>query len=90
MTDRDRASTEGAIYVEFLVAFLPVFTMFLGLVQLMDLHQANVVVHHAAMLTARSAAVVLHDDPQYYNNVEMGQVNGKRKEDIVKAASFPR
>lgn len=81
-------STRGAIYVEFLVAFFPVFTTFLGLVQIADLYQANLIVQHSAVAAARAAVVVLPDDGSYYDNVEVGHFSGKRKEDIVKAASL--
>ncbi len=81
--------TRGVIYVEFLIAFLPVFTMFLGLVQLADLHQANVIVNHSAIMAVRSAVVILHDDPAYYQNAELGKPTGKRLDDIKKAAMLP-
>jgi Flp pilus assembly protein TadG len=86
VSERPSRATGGAIYVEFLIAFLPVFVMFLGAVQLADLHQANLVVAHAAQMTTRAAVVVLPDDPQYYNDVEVGSATGKRREDIMKAA----
>lgn len=83
---RDR---RGAVYVEFLIAFMPVFCMFLGLVQLADLHQANLIVNHAAIMAARSAAVVLPDDPQFYDNAPVNHFEGKRREAIVKAGMIP-
>jgi hypothetical protein len=76
----------GAIYVEFLLAFLPLFVLFLGLVQLFDLHVANVIANHAAQVTARAAVVVLPDDPAYYDGVAVGKPEGKRKSAIVSAA----
>lgn len=81
-------STGGAVYIEFLVAFFPLFVFFLGLVQLADLHQANIIVHHAAMMAVRSAIVILPDDPQFYDGVEVGSATGKRREDIVKATTM--
>jgi hypothetical protein len=89
MMKRLRKDTRGVVYVEFLIAFLPVFTMFLGLVQLADLHQANVVVNHSAILGVRSAVVILHDNPEYYDNAAMGQPTGKRLDDIKRAAMLP-
>jgi hypothetical protein len=53
--------------VEFLIAFLPVFTFFLCLVQLALLYAVRLVVEHAATNTARAAAVIIGDDPQRYN-----------------------
>jgi Flp pilus assembly protein TadG len=42
--------TRGAIYVEFLIAFIPVFTMFLGVVQATLMYSANLVVSHEPSL----------------------------------------
>lgn len=86
---RRMTDARGAIYVEFLIAFMPVFVMFLGLVQLADLHQASVIVGHSAIMAARSAVVVLHDDPQYYGNAEIGKPTGQRLDDIKRAAMTP-
>jgi hypothetical protein len=88
MRTEAQGATKGAIYVEFLIAFFPVFTMFVGLVQLADLYQANIIVNHAAQMTARAAAVVLHDDPQFYGNDDdsLGKPTGQRKEAIEHAA----
>ncbi len=61
-----RKGTEGAVFVEFLIAFLPVFTMFLCLLQLALLFAVRLVVDHAAMSTVRAAAVVIGDDPETY------------------------
>jgi hypothetical protein len=63
---RGRRGTEGAVFVEFLIAFLPVFTMFLCLLQLALLFSVRLVVDHAAANTARAAAVVIGDDPETY------------------------
>jgi hypothetical protein len=87
--ERLNKDTRGAVYVEFLIAFMPVFTMFLGLIQLADLHQANIIVNHSAMMTVRSAVVILHDNPAYYDNTEMGKPTGKRLEEIKRAAMIP-
>ncbi len=59
----------GAVYVEFLVAFMPVFVTFLGIAQLADLYAARLVIEHAAVRTARAGAVVFPDDPRNYNAV---------------------
>jgi hypothetical protein len=80
--------TKGAVYVEFLIAFLPLFCFFLALVQFMVLVMANIMTKHAAELTARAAIVVIHDDPQYYGGAGVGQVTGKRKQDIQAAAEY--
>ncbi len=83
---RARRAVAGAIYVEFLIAFLPLFVLFLGLVQLFDLSVTHVIASHAAQVTARAAVVVLPDDPAYYDGVAVGKPEGKRKAAIVSAA----
>jgi len=62
----------GTVYAEFLVAFVPLFLMFLGGLQLALIAQARVVVQHAASLAARAAIVAIDDDPIFYDD-------GKRK-----------
>ena len=64
---RRRRRVEGAAYVEFLLAFVPILTLFLGLVQLGLLYAGNLVVQHAAHRAVRAAMVVLDDDPRYYD-----------------------
>ena len=43
-----RSDTRGATYVEFLIAFIPVFLLFLGLIQAGLLYTATLVVTHSA------------------------------------------
>ncbi len=81
--------TRGAVMVEFLAAFLPLFIMFECLVQLAGLYTAKLVVEHAAATAARAAVVVLGDNPKYYDDVKVGQATGKRREDIESAATIP-
>jgi len=61
-----RRDARGAVYVEFLVAFFPMLTLFLSVVQLADLYAAKLVVRHAAYRAARAGAVVFPDDPANY------------------------
>jgi hypothetical protein len=68
----------GAVYVEFLVAFMPLLVLFLCIAQLADLYSGQLVVKHAAYRTARAGAVVFPDDPANYNAVS--------KEEDVRAA----
>jgi len=82
-------ATRGAVYVEFLVAFLPVFFFFLALVQLVFVQTANLIVKHAAVKAARAAVVVLPDDPKYYGGTPVGSFSGQRKDDIERAAQIP-
>src|SRR5262245_43112129 len=57
----------GAVMVEFLIAFLPVFSLFLCLLQLGLLFAVRLVVEHAATNAARAAAVIIGDDPKNYS-----------------------
>jgi len=52
--------------LEFVIAFVPVFALFLGTVQLALLGAAQLIVQHAAICGARSASVVIDDDPRSY------------------------
>jgi len=79
MTERPLRSiqkrrTRGAIYVEVLVAIIPVLIFFFGLLQLAMLYSARLVVRHAAWRAARSAVVILEDDPARFNEVPRGEV----------------
>lgn len=58
----------GAVYVEFLLAFIPLFFLFLGMVQMGLLYAADLVVRHAAVTATRAAAVVIDDDPTNYED----------------------
>lgn len=69
----------GTVFLEFLVVFVPLWTFFLSLVQLALISHANLIVKHAADAAARSAVVVLPDDPSEYGGepkmtVERGRV----------------
>jgi Flp pilus assembly protein TadG len=65
----------GVVYIEFLFAFVPLFLLFLGTCQLALLHTAKLVVHHAAFAAARSAVVVLSEDPQDYDGAPRGSLS---------------
>lgn len=57
----------GTVIIETLIAFIPLFTLFLGIVQYTLLSVAQLVVRHAAVAGVRSASVVLDDDPARYD-----------------------
>jgi hypothetical protein len=63
------------VYVEFIIAFMPLFLLFLAICQLSLLVVARLVVSHAAVSAARSAVVVLEDDPKYYRDVPRGTIS---------------
>lgn len=62
-----RRCEAGAVYVEFLVAFFPVFLLFLGTVQLAFVRGAQLVVREAAARACRTAIVILDDDPERHS-----------------------
>ncbi len=79
--------TRGAVYVEFLVAFMPVFVFFLCLLQLALLFSAKLLVEHAATEGARSAAVVFGDEPAPYNEANPQlNVSSTERRKIVRGA----
>ena len=65
----------AAVYFEFLVVFLPVFLLFLGMTQVSLLLGARLVVQHASVQAARSASVVLPDDPAYHGDTRRDQAD---------------
>jgi hypothetical protein len=83
-----RNDSRGAVYAEFLVAFMPIFVGFLSLCQFMELTTANIITKHAAEMTARAAIAVLHDDPKYYGGAGLGSFSGQRKSEIERAAQM--
>ena len=79
MTERSLSSiqkrrTRGAIYVEVLVAIIPVLIFFFGLLQLAMLYSAKLIVRHAAWRAVRSAVVILEDDPVRFDGVVRGKL----------------
>jgi hypothetical protein len=65
-----RGCERGTVMIETLLAFMPVFTLFLGIVQYVLLAIAQLVVHHAAVAGVRAASVALDDDPQFHAGAE--------------------
>lgn len=64
----------GAVYVEFIIAFMPLFTMFLAVCQLALVGAAEAVVRHAAYAAVRSAIVVLDDSETHFGNAPRGDL----------------
>ncbi len=79
--------TRGAVYVEFLIAFLPVFVFFLCMIQLSLLFSAKLMVEHAAVIGARAAAVVFGDAPSVYGEsaAETNVMTKKRRQTVYDA-----
>lgn len=81
--------TRGAVYVEFLIAFMPLLILFMCLWQMSRMYTTSLAVQHAAVLAARSGAVVFADDPASYGGEAVGQVTTKRKQAVEGAALIP-
>jgi Flp pilus assembly protein TadG len=79
----------GVVMLEFLVAFVPVLVLFLGVLQLALLAVAQLAVQHAAIAGARSASVVLDDDPAAYGGEARGEASGARMDTIRRAVTAP-
>ena len=79
-------ATHGAVYVEFLIAFLPLFVMFMSLVQLAFVVVANIATKNAAVAAVRAAVVVLPDDPAFYDGEAVNKTSEHRKQAIEAAA----
>ena len=59
-------AARGAVFVEFLIAFLPLYVFFLCLIQLSLLFSVRLLTEHAAANAARAAAVVLAEPKGRY------------------------
>ncbi|MDH5670986.1 MAG: pilus assembly protein [Myxococcales bacterium] len=68
------SDARGAVLLEFLIAFFPIFVLFLGTLQLSLLMAARIIVRHAAVTGARAAVVILDDDPQHYDGAPRGEL----------------
>lgn len=75
----------GAVYVEFLLAFFPIFLMFLAICQLALIGAAETVVRHSAFSAVRSAIVVLEDNPEKFDGAPRGSLSQGRPS-VVKGA----
>lgn len=75
--------------IEFLLAFLPTFLLFLGLIQSGLLFTARLFVDHAATNAARAAAVVIGDDPKRYDGEPPHQISSdSRRFKAVRSAAL--
>ena len=94
---RDIGDERGVVYVEFLMAFMPLFMLFLGICQLALMHTARLVVQLAAFAAVRSAIVVLEESPDGYDGAERGSLSRGRATDqpgidslLMKLGLLPR
>jgi len=78
----------GAVYVEFLIAFVPLLCFFFSLVQFIFINVADLLVKYSAEKAVRAAIVVTHDDEAFYDSA-VGHLVGLRKLDVERAARLP-
>lgn len=88
MPTRLKADTSGAVFVEHLIAYLPVIFFFMATWQLLELCAAHLILKRAASAAARAAVVVMSDDPAYYDGTAKNTFDGKRQEDVKLAAAL--
>jgi hypothetical protein len=79
----------GVVFLELLICIIPMWTFFLCLVQLALIAHASLMVRHAADSAARSAVVVLPDDPDEYAGEPKMTVNRNQvaADDVAEALS---
>ncbi|MET0413967.1 MAG: hypothetical protein ABW217_21840 [Polyangiaceae bacterium] len=81
--------TRGALFVEHLIAFLPVMYFFLATWQLMELFVADLIVQRAANAAVRAAVVVLPDDPNAFGrDGDINKFQGMRRDYVQLAAEL--
>ena len=79
----------GAVMVESLVAIPTLLAFFAMILQLSYLSIASLVVQHAAVAAARSASVIVPDDPFAFDDrSKIGSADGDRLKTITDAANF--
>src|SRR5260370_4166132 len=83
----------GAVYVEFIIAFLPMLVMFLCLWQLSILFTTKLMVDHAAITAARSGAVLVAESAKKANDSggasTVNQMTSSRTDLIKHAIDIP-
>ncbi|HMA92837.1 MAG TPA: hypothetical protein VKP30_09130, partial [Polyangiaceae bacterium] len=85
---RQLRATQGAVYVEYLIALLPVLFSAFVVWQLLELWMGELMVKRAASVAVRAAAVVLPDDPAFYDGAPVHQFVGLRKTDVELSAAL--
>jgi len=85
---RQLRATQGAVYIEYLIALLPVLLSALVIWQLLELWMGELMVRRAASVAVRAAAVVLPDDPAFYDGAPLHRFTGLRKTDIELSAAL--
>ena len=84
------AADHGAVMVESLVAIPMLLTFFAMVVQISYVQIASLVVQHSAVVAARSASVIIPDDPTAFSDGSpVGSADGDRLATIEHAARAP-
>lgn len=65
---------KGAVHVEFLIVFMPLFVLFLCIMQSALLRATHLGVQHAASTAVRAAIVLLPDDPAEYEGEGINKI----------------
>jgi hypothetical protein len=79
----------GAVMVESLVAIPTLLAFFAMILQLSYMSIASLVVQHAAVMAARSASVIVPDDPfAFGDHGKIGSADGDRLATVTDAANF--
>lgn len=78
----------GAVFVEKLIALLPLLAVFFLGWELAELGAANLVVQRASAAAGRAAMVVLPDDPAFYADEPPDRYEGERRAEIELAAGM--
>lgn len=81
----------GAVYLEMLIAYVPVLALFFGVLQLADIAAAHLIVQRAAGAAVRAAVVVLPDEDVFYTgNTSLSPENRKLADIELAAATILR
>lgn len=83
-----RSDARGAVSLELVIALLPVLLLGAWVWQTLELRAGELVVRRAADAAARAGAVVLPDDPAFYDGEGVGRYAGARKAEIERAAAL--
>ncbi len=78
----------GAVFIEKLIAYAPLLLLFFLGFQLAELSAAQLIVARASGAAGRAAAVVLPDDPVFYDGVPTHTLEGSRLDDVQLAAAM--
>lgn len=76
------------MFVEKLIAYLPLLLAFFAAWEIAELAAAKLVTQRASSAAGRAAMVVLADDPRYYDGEPVGSYAGKRRDEIELAAAM--